>query len=96
MSICTVRTVARCSGSIEPVCSHCSSPDATMCQAFSDLQFAFEPHRYTPRQSLLQYPEVISLERRRPPSALGRSPKEKRPDLPRTTATLAEVNCNGC
>ena len=63
MSICTVRTVARCSGSIEPVCSHCSSPDATMLPGLPDLQFAFKSHRYTPHQSLLQYPEVISPEK---------------------------------
>ena len=56
MSICTVRTVARCSGSIEPVCSHCSCPDATMRQASRDRQFALESHWYTPHNSLLQYP----------------------------------------
>ena len=87
MSICTLRTVARCSGSIEPVCSHCSSPDATIAPGFPDLQFALESHRYTPHHSLLQYPLVISLEKTEgltatAPLPLGGSPKEKktRPD----------------
>src|SRR5262245_63631852 len=33
MSICTLGTVARCSVSIEPACSHCSCPDTTIRQA---------------------------------------------------------------
>ena len=83
MSICTSRTVARCSGSIEPVCSHCSCPEATICQAsriFSSLLNRIgTPHTtHYVAISFVISPEKTEGLTATAPLPLGGSPKEKK------------------